>query len=414
MTLKKQQQEIQHQKDIKLWYSKSKDKYNILNTTKKGVIEAEGIVTSEEIMNSVDIGTKEKTYSLKMDNGPYTIRYSPSGDTVLYLGMEEVKSVNTLGMNVNAEIYLKDRIYDGTFLHSGEFYALAQSKAVYIYDKVGVELHVVREARDVRSIKFLQDHFLLASISENGYLRYQDTTIGKCVSEIKTKERNSKVEVDRTNGMVYLTGSSGTVSLWSPRAPEYLAKVLCHRSKVEHCKVSDDGRVMYTASRNEIKTWDIRNTFKPLSEMAMPGLVREMGVCQTGKLAVAQKSSVLVYSQSLQPEIQHHTGRDLATSLTFMPYEDILAVGSKSGIENIIVPGAGLPTYRRNENPHVSRKEKKNSEVRRILEKIPADMISLENEIGTEMKNIFEEEITPMKFETPAGKVRRLMKLNYG
>ncbi|OAG32822.1 U3 small nucleolar RNA-associated protein 7 [Nematocida sp. ERTm5] len=414
MTLKKQKQEIQKNKEIKLLYDKNKNKYGILDTTKKGVILSDRIITTDEIMKSVDIGSKERVYKLSMDNGPYTVRYSISGDTVMYIGQEEVKSINTIGLTVNTERMLNDKVYDGTFLHSGSFYALAQSKAVYVYDKMGVELHVIREARGVRSLKFLQDHFLLATVSDNGYLRYQDTTIGKCVSEIKTKERDSTLEVDRTNGVVYLTGQSGTVSLWSPRSSEYLSKVLCHRSKVRHCKVSDDGCMLYTGSKNEVKTWDIRNMFKPIKEISLPGLIREMSISQMGKLAVSQRSGVIVYNKHLHPEVQHSIGRDLAHSLTFMPYEDILTIGSTSGVENIIIPGSGRTIYRRNENPNLSRKEKRNSEVRRILEKIPADLISLENDVGSEAKDLFEEEIVPMKYETPAGKVRRLMKLNYG
>lgn len=414
MTLKRQQEEIQKQKEFKMSYEKCKNTYDILNVSRRGVIEADRIVSTEEIRKMVDVGTREKAYSLVMDDGPYTVRYSPSGDGVLYLGQKEVISMNPMKLAINCERKMGDEIYDGTFLHSSEFYALAQSKAVYIYNKQGVEIHVLRDAKQVRSVKFLQDHFLLASVSEGGYLRYQDTSIGKLISEIKTKERNSKVETDRVNGVVYLTGSAGTVSLWSPRSPEYLAKILCHRSKVNHCKISDNGRVLYTASRNEIKKWDIRNMFKPMEEKDLPGLVVEMGLSQTGKLAVTQKGSVVVYDDALIPEIQHHTGRDVAHSLAYRPYEDILTLGTGTGVESIIVPGAGLETYRQNENPHMSRKERKDAEVRRILEKIPADMISLESEIGTEMKEVFAEETVPMKYETPAGKVRRLMKINYG
>lgn len=414
MTLKKQQEEIEKQKEIKLSYEKHKNIYDILNTSKKGSIESDRIVTTEEINRMVDIGTREKAYSLTMNNGPYTVRYSVSGDRVLYLGKEEVVSVDPIKLQVHCERQLHDRIFDGTFLHSGDFYALAQEKAIYIYDKSGVEIHVIRDAKEVRSMKFLQDHFLLASVSEGGFLRYQDTTIGKLISEIRTKERGSKVETDRTNGIVYLTGPSGTVSLWSPRSPEYLSKILCHQSKVSHCKISDNGNILYTAARNEIKRWDIRSMFKPIDEISLSSPVREMALSQTDKLAVTQRGSVVIYDKNMKPEITHYTGRDSANSLTYRPYEDILTLGTHTGIESIIIPGAGLSIYRRNENPYVSKREKKESEVRRILEKIPGDMISIENEIGTEVTDKFTEEISPMAYETPAGKVRRLMKIHYG
>lgn len=58
--------------------------------------------------------------------------------------------------------------YDVQFLHNELFFAAAQKKYVYIYDKRGVEVHCLREHTDVRRLQFLPHHFMLASIGETG------------------------------------------------------------------------------------------------------------------------------------------------------------------------------------------------------------------------------------------------------
>jgi hypothetical protein len=58
--------------------------------------------------------------------------------------------------------------YDVQFLHNELFFAAAQRKHVYIYDKRGVEVHCLRDHTDARRLQFLPHHFLLASIGETG------------------------------------------------------------------------------------------------------------------------------------------------------------------------------------------------------------------------------------------------------
>jgi hypothetical protein len=58
--------------------------------------------------------------------------------------------------------------YDVQFLHNELFFAAAQRKYVYIYDKRGVEVHCLRDHTDARRLQFLPHHFLLASIGETG------------------------------------------------------------------------------------------------------------------------------------------------------------------------------------------------------------------------------------------------------
>ncbi|KAI5181792.1 U3 small nucleolar RNA-associated protein 7 [Nematocida sp. AWRm80] len=414
MSFKKHQQNVQKKKEAYEKYSTAKDKYDILNTTSKGTLSVRETVTTDDIEDYLNEPIKEKAYKLHMEKGPYKVRYTPSGDSMLCVGKTEVKTVNTQTLNAEVETELYDDLYDGTYLHSNAFYALAQSKAVYIYDRDGVELHVLRSHVGARALTFLQDHFLLTSFSDRGMLRYHDTTIGKLVSEISTKERGIAMTHDRSNGVVYLAGASGHISLWTPRTSEYLSKVLCHKSRVNNIQVSENGSILYTTAGGDLSQWDIRNMFQPLSTESYGMPITSLTVSQTGLIALASRNRVNIINQQNELVLSHHTARSITHSLSFMPYEDVLTIGTIHGIENIIVPGAGQELYRRHENPKASKTEKKNAEIRRILEKIPADMIALENETATEVKELFKEEILPQKLETPAGKVRRLMKIHYG
>jgi U3 small nucleolar RNA-associated protein 7 len=60
-----------------------------------------------------------------------------------------------------------------TFLHNEQFFAAAQKKYVYIYDKRGLEVHCLREHTQPAALEFLPHHFLLASVGEPGILHYQ-------------------------------------------------------------------------------------------------------------------------------------------------------------------------------------------------------------------------------------------------
>lgn len=55
-----------------------------------------------------------------------------------------------------------------TFLHNELFFAAAQKKYVYIYDKRGLEVHCLREHVEPAALEFLPHHFLLTSVGEPG------------------------------------------------------------------------------------------------------------------------------------------------------------------------------------------------------------------------------------------------------
>lgn len=161
------------------------------------------------------------------------------------------------------EVQLRETVRDVKFLHNGQFFAAAQKKYTYIYDKRGLEIHCLKEHVDVNRLEFLPHHFLLASVGEQGILRYQDTTHGAIVAQFRTKLGGcDAMRQNPQNAIVHLGHSNGTVTLWSPNMGHPLVKMLTHRGPVRSLAVDGNGRYMATAGADsQVKVWDLR-TYK--------------------------------------------------------------------------------------------------------------------------------------------------------
>ena len=68
----------------------------------------------------------------------------------------------------------------------------------------------------------------------------------------------------------------------------------------------------------------------------------------------------------------------------FVNFEDFLGVGTKDGFSNLCIPGAGIANYDAFEaNPFSNKKQRQESEVRSLLDKLPPDTIIVNpHEIG--------------------------------
>merc|ERR1719436_1452758 len=85
------------------------------------------------------------------------------------------------------------------------------------------------------------------------------------------------------------------------------------------------------------------------------------------------------------------------TSVRFRPYEDVCAVGHSGGFGSIIVPGAGFANFDSFEaNPFETKSQRREKEVRGLLEKLQPDSIMLDpTKIGNINKKVaqkFDEE----------------------
>merc|ERR1712187_535588 len=77
-------------------------------------------------------------------------------------------------------------------------------------------------------------------------------------------------------------------------------------------------------------------------------------------------------------------------SVRFRPYQDIAAVGHMKGFGSLIVPGAGQANFDTFEaNPFETKNQRREKEVRSLLEKLQPDSIMLDpNQIGNIKKEV--------------------------
>lgn len=71
---------------------------------------------------------------------------------------------------LHTELHLKETVRAIRWLHDESFFAVAQKKYVYIYDKSGLEVHQLRNHIEVNQMEFLPYHFLLATIVHSTFL----------------------------------------------------------------------------------------------------------------------------------------------------------------------------------------------------------------------------------------------------
>jgi len=365
-----------------------------------GVIEAEGEERTwrfkqREILENVDLNAKRKAFDLCLeDTAPYLVDFAPNGKHVVIGGCKGHLAAlewNKHKLITEVDLGENEECRAIKYLHNTEFFAVAQRKYCYIYDKRGLEIHRLDKHRDVFAIDFLPKHFLLTTVGRQGILRFQDTTHGEIVAEHKTKLGPCKIlRRSEYNAISHLGHENGTVSLWSPNQGQALVKMLCHRGPLTALAIDLSGRYMATSGLDcQIKIWDLRK-YKELHAYYAPTAIVAMDISQRGQLAISYGSRVQIWNNALQtkqqsPYLNHQFVKGSKVSdVKFCPYEDVLAIGHSHGVTNILVPGSGEPNYDTFvANPFETKNQRREMEVSKLLDKLPAEMIQLDpNQIG--------------------------------
>ncbi|EHK47072.1 hypothetical protein TRIATDRAFT_45960 [Trichoderma atroviride IMI 206040] len=377
---------------------KAKDA-EILLENESGFLEAEGElertykVRQDEIVANVAVETAKKRFELNLDQlGPYLCDYSKNGRELLLGGRKgHIATMDWREGKLGCEIQLGETIRDVKWLHNNQFFAVAQKKYVYIYDRNGVELHCLRKHSEVTHMEFLPYHFLLATMNTGGVLKYQDTSTGQVVAEIPSRlGPPCSLTHNPYNAIIHAGHQNGTVTLWSPNSAEPVVKLLAHRGPVRSVAVDREGRYMVSAGQDaKMAVWDIR-MFKEVNTYSTYTPASSVAISDTGLTAVGWGTSMTIWkglfnkNAATQERVTHpymKWGREGKTveRVRWCPFEDVLGISHDKGFSSVIVPGAGEANFDAFEaNPFETNKQRQETEVRGLLNKLSPEMIALD------------------------------------
>ncbi|RPA78624.1 BING4CT-domain-containing protein [Ascobolus immersus RN42] len=357
-----------------------------------GFLQAEGMEKTwkfqqKDIVKEVDVSTAAKSFSLKLDTfGPYYHSYTRNGRHLLLAGAKgHLAAFDWREGTLHFEIHLRETIRDCTFLHNEQYNAVAQKKYAYIYDFQGTELHKLPAHIEVTHMEFLPYHFLLVTVGNAGYLKYQDTSTGQLVTEIRTgMGAPTAMAQNPRNAIILLGHTNGTVTMWSPNLHEPHVKVLCHHGPVRCIAVNRLGTYMVTGGADsKVHVWDLRH-YRQVHTYYTPTPPTSLSISDTGLLCIADGPRVNIFRNGLskkqdRPYLSHMIPGVQITQTSFVPFEDILGISHSKGFDSIIVPGAGEANFDAMEaNPFETSKQRREMEVRSLLDKIAPEMIAMD------------------------------------
>ncbi|ODV79192.1 component of small subunit processosome [Suhomyces tanzawaensis NRRL Y-17324] len=371
---------------------RSAERTEMLLQEEAGFLEAEGMEKTykfrqQDIQEAVDVSTANKKFELKLDEfGPYTMDYSRNGRELLIGGRKgHVAALDWRKGSLDTELHLNETVHAVKFLHNDQYFAVAQKKYTFIYDKSGLELHRLKQHIEATLLDFLPYHFLLATAGHTGFLKYHDVSTGQLVSEHRTKLGPTQaMKQNPWNAVMHLGHGNGTVSLWAPSMSTPLAKLLSARGPIRDLAVDREGKYMaVSGSDKTIKLWDLRK-MQIMDTYYSPTPASSLDFSDTGLLSVGWGSHVTVWkdifkTKQKDPYMNHLIPGSKIEKVRHVPFEDVLGVGHQNGFSSLIVPGAGEANYDALElNPYESAKQRQQSEVRSLMNKLPFDTITMD------------------------------------
>jgi len=350
--------------------------------------EFTGQIKQAAIRRAVDPETAAKSFDLKLQEyGPYRCAYTRNGRHLVLGGRRgHVAAFDWNSKTLTCEIACQESVHAVSWLHTESMFAVAQKKWTYVYDNQGIEIHCIKKMDHVTQLEFLPYHMLLCGASDRGGLSWLDVSVGKMVKETWTRHGSLQVMCQNPASAVLVLGhAQGTVTMWTPNMKEPAAKMLVHGQPCRAVAVDRTGTYLATSSTDRtVKIWDLR-TYQELHQYKVGAGAAHLQFSQRGLLATSFGNKVEVYQDPTRtavthPYMKHEVGRQV-TDLRFCPYEDVLGVGHGGGFTSMLVPGSGEPNYDALEaNPFQTVKQRREAEVKQLLDKLPPELISLDRE----------------------------------
>jgi len=403
-------------------------KSTILQTTEEGGVE--GTVeddwrtrklNQEAIEASAGVAVARKRFAFDVPYGPYVCSYSQNGAHMLVGGRKgHVALMHCESMKILTELHLHETIRAVKVLHSFQMFAVAQAKNLYVYDHQGVELHCLKMHRFTTHLDFLPYHYLMVVAGENGNLAYRDISTGQEVSCVRTKMGACQaLRQNPKNAVMHMGSSHGLVTLWTPNVPEPVVKMSCHPGHVTSLAVH--GNYMVTCgSEGKWKIHDLRKYSFKHQINTYGHAPSDVDISMTGMVAVGFGAHVQIWKNVFQQSWQDNNRAYLeqnyygqnVTSVRFRPYEDVLGVGHSGGFGTMLVPGAGFANFDTYEaNPFETSKQRKEREVRSLMEKLQPESIMLDpskiGNVNAKLSKQFQEELEREKEEKEAEKKKK-------
>lgn len=341
-------------------------------------------MSQRDISRATDITNAAKHFELKLDYGPYRFKYYKNGRYLLMGGQRgHVAAMDWLTKDLVCEFNVRETVHAVQWLHLPDMFAVAQKEWVHIYDKDGIEVNVIKTMHRATQLEFLDYYFLLASASDKAFISWKDISIGKDIANFPMKNKATRMTNNPHNGMLLCSHSNGTVSMWTPNYNKPAVSMLCHPASVRGISVSADGNYFATTSLDKtIKIWDLRNNFEIVKEVQIRDIPDSLHFSQRGVLAVAAGRMVQMYKNAcrtekeLSPYLRHRLG-SVISDVYFCNYEDVLGVGHQDGFTSLLAPRTGEHNFDSQEaNPFMSKSQKREMEVKMLLDKIPHEFIT--------------------------------------
>lgn len=384
-------------------FLKTSAETDMLLQEESGFLEAEGPmektyeIKQDEIVDAVDVATANKKIDLKLvELGPYTLDFSRNGRKLLIGGRKgHVAAMDWRLGTLDCELFLNETVHAVKYFHNDQFFAVAQKKYAFIYDKTGLELHRLKQHPEVTKLDFLPYHFLLVTAGNTGVLKYHDVSTGVIKSELRTKMGPTQaMKKNPWNAVMHLGHSTGAVTMWSPTMPQPLVKIHATGGPVRDLAIDREGNYMAVSGADRsVRIWDLRK-LEQIDSYGVKSPASTLDFSDTGLLSAGWGSNVIVWKDVMkthqkEPYMMNHFPGAKVEKSRFVPFEDVLGVGHQKGVSSLIIPGAGEANFDAMElNPYESSKQRQEGEVRLLLNKLAPDTIALDPTfIGTVDKN---------------------------